>query len=99
MRLASGYDQCWVLKNNGDLKLVSKSFHEASGRVLEVLTTEPGIQFYTGNHLSGFYNKHSGFCLETQHFPNSPNEPEFPTVILNPEDTYRSTTIFKFSNQ
>jgi len=99
LRLASGYDQCWVLKNNGDLKLVSKSFHEASGRVLEVLTTEPGIQFYTGNHLSGFYNKHSGFCLETQHFPNSPNEPEFPTAILNPEDTYRSTTIFKFSNQ
>jgi aldose 1-epimerase len=99
LRLGSGYDHCWVLKNKGHLKLVSKVVHEASGRFLEVFTNEPGIQLYTGNYLSGFYNKHSGFCLETQHFPNSPNVPEFPTVILNPNDTFQSTTIFKFSNQ
>jgi len=99
LRLGSGYDHCWVLNGEGDLQSVCKIVHKDTGRLLEVFTTEPGIQIYTGNHLEGIYNKHSGVCLETQHFPNSPNEPKFPTVILNPEDTYRSTTIFKFSIQ
>jgi aldose 1-epimerase len=99
LRLGSGYDHCWVLNSEGNLQSVSKIVHETTGRTLEVFTTEPGIHIYTGNHLKGLYNKHSGVCLETQHFPNSPNEPGFPTVILSPEDTYRSTTIFKFSNQ
>ena len=75
-----------------------------SGRVLEVYTTEPGVQFYSGNFLDGtltgkhgdVYQKRSGFCLETQHFPDSPNQPDFPSTILQPGNTYRSRTIYKF---
>ena len=97
LHLGSGYDHCWVLNNNEKVKLVSTVAHEASGRILEVFTNEPGMQLYTGNSLNGFFQKHSGFCLETQHFPNSPNQVEFPTVELNPDELYTSTTIFKFS--
>jgi aldose 1-epimerase len=76
-----------------------------SGRVLEVLTTEPGMQFYTGNFLDGtltgksgrVYGHRHGFCLETQHFPDSPNQPAFPSVILRPGETLRSTTVYRFS--
>jgi aldose 1-epimerase len=78
-----------------------------SGRVLEVLTTEPGVQFYTGNFLDGsltgksgkIYGRRHGFCLETQHFPDSPNQPAFPSVILRPGTVWRSTTLFRFSCQ
>ena len=71
---------------------------------LEVLTTEPGVQFYTGNFLDGsitgiggrVYHKRQGFCLETQHYPNSPNQPEFPTTLLRPGETYKTTTVFRF---
>jgi aldose 1-epimerase len=79
--------------------------HEpASGRVMEVLTTEPGMQFYTGNFLTGehcgksgsHYQYRHGFCLETQHFPDSPNQPGFPSTILRPGETRRSTTIYRF---
>ena len=71
---------------------------------MEVYTTEPGMQFYTGNFLDGTlkgkadksYNKHSGFCLETQHYPDSPNHPEFPSTVLNPGETYKQVTIYKF---
>ena len=64
----------------------------ASGRVLEVFTTEPGVQFFTANHLN-----HTALCLETQHFPDSPNQPQFPSTILKPGETYRQTTVYKFS--
>lgn len=78
--------------------------HPESGRYLEVLTSEPGIQVYTGNHLDGTlkgpggeaYRRHSGICLETQHFPDSPNIPTFPSTILLPGQIYRSRTLFRF---
>jgi aldose 1-epimerase len=87
------------------LQLAAQVFEPASGRVLEVLTTEPGIQFYTGNFLDGtvrgkggqFYAHRTAFCLETQHFPDSPNHPKFPSTELKPGQTYQSTTIFRFS--
>jgi aldose 1-epimerase len=77
----------------------------ASGRVLEVSTSQPGVQFYTGNFLDGTfigkqgkpYGRRSGFCLETQHFPDSPNQPNFPSTVLRPGEQYRQTTAFRFS--
>jgi len=85
------------------LKRAAHVYDHASGRVLEVFTTQPGIQFYSGNFLNGSdegrcraYQKHSGFCLETQHFPDSPNKTNFPTTVLNPGQTFTSTTIYKF---
>lgn len=101
-----GYDHCWVLNRKSDgLSLAATAYHPQSGRFLEVLTTEPGIQFYSGNFLDGTltsktggtYEKRSGFCLETQHYPDSPNQKDFPTVVLNPDQQYSSETIFKFS--
>jgi aldose 1-epimerase len=99
-----GYDHCYVVRN-ADLKtpkLAAKIKDPKSGRVMEVLTTEPGIQFYTANFLDGAaYNgghkQHSAFCLETQHYPDSPNQPKFPTTTLKPGETFKSTTIHKFS--
>jgi aldose 1-epimerase len=105
--LGNGYDHNWVLnKEEGVLDIAARVIEPRSGRIMEVYTTEPGIQFYTGNflddHIAGkegqIYSRRGGFCLETQHFPNSPNQPEFPTTILNPGDTYRQTTIYRFSN-
>ena len=87
-------------------ELVTSLYHPASGRYMEVYTTEPGIQFYSGNFLDGTlkytrnnskYVLHSGLCLETQHFPDSPNEPSFPNTILKPGETYTHTTVYKFS--
>jgi aldose 1-epimerase len=77
----------------------------STGRILEVLTTEPGIQFYSGNFLDGTakgkggkaYSHRSGFCLETQHFPDSPNKPKFPSTTLKPGEQFRSTTVYRFS--
>tara|TARA_A100001011_G_scaffold169931_1_gene178848 strand:+ start:253 stop:1389 length:1137 start_codon:yes stop_codon:yes gene_type:complete len=104
-----GYDHCWVLNDqNIGLRTAAILFDPASGRQMEVLTNEPGIQFYSGNFLDGtlpmknsdlFYENRSGLCLETQHYPNSPNEPSFPTVELNPGENFSSKTIFKFSNR
>jgi len=97
-----GYDHNWVLNGNDAGSL----YHAASGRYMEVSTTEPGIQFYSGNFLNGTlkntrgnakYVKHAGLCLETQHFPDSPNQPAFPNTILKPGETYHQTTIYKFS--
>lgn len=105
LKLASGYDHNWVLNSGGGkLALAAKVYEPASGRTMEVYTTEPGIQFYTGNHLDGsikgrngeVYQPRTGFCLETQHFPDSPNKPSFPSTVLRPGHTYHSTTIFKF---
>ena len=103
-----GFDHNWVLDKQGepaDLTLAARAYEPSSGRVLEVRTTEPGIQFYCGNFLDGRltgkagkkYVHRGGFCLETQHFPDSPNQPDFPTTILQPGDEYKSTTVFRFS--
>lgn len=105
-KVAGGYDHNWVLNKQGDsLSLAATLYHEATGRFMEVFTTQPGIQFYTGNFLQGNltgkggtkYIKHSGLCLETQHFPDSPNKSAFPTTILKPGEKYEETTIYKFS--
>jgi aldose 1-epimerase len=101
-----GYDHNWVLnKTEGALRLAAKVYEEMSGRVMEVYTTQPGMQFYTGNFLDGtikgkgglVYGKHYGFCMETQHFPDSPNQPAFPSTVLRPGQEYQQTTVYKFS--
>jgi aldose 1-epimerase len=83
------------------MKLAARVKDPASGRVLEIHTTEPGIQFYSGNFLDGApenggYKQYEGFCLETQHYPDSPNQPNFPSTILKPGETYHHKTIHKF---
>jgi aldose 1-epimerase len=98
-----GYDHCYVLRGQaGSLELAARVSDPASGRVMEVLTTEPGVQLYCGNFLGGGageggYKQHEGFCLETQRYPDSPNQPQFPTTVLRPGETYRSTTVHRFS--
>ena len=105
-----GYDHCYVIdhaKNSqtGALTLAGEAYEPRSGRVLAVSTTEPGIQLYTGNFLDGSvvgkggkaYKKNYGFCLETQHYPDSPNQPTFPSTVLRPGETFRSTTVHHFS--
>ncbi|MEX0844821.1 MAG: aldose epimerase family protein [Balneolaceae bacterium] len=101
-----GYDHNYVLNDHdGELKQVATLFDPETKRELEVLTTEPGLQFYSGNFLDGSLNgpdgtafvKYSALCLETQHFPDSPNQPEFPSTILQPGDTYETVTIYRFS--
>ncbi|MGB3409077.1 MAG: aldose epimerase family protein, partial [Jannaschia sp.] len=106
LELGGGYDHCWVLNNQEEgYRSVASAYHPATGRNLEVSTDEPGMQFYTGNFLDGTlpapnggtYGKRSGFCLETQHYPDSPNQPEFPSVVLEPGDSYKTKTTFTFS--
>lgn len=93
-----GYDHCYVINGPaGELRLAGTAKHPASGRVMEVLTTQPGVQFYTGNHLTGAHPPQTGFCLETQHFPDSPNKPDFPTTRLDPGQTFQETTVHRFS--
>lgn len=102
-----GYDHCWVLNQKGDgMKFAASAHHSESGRFLEVFTEEPGIQFYSGNHLDGTlpqkgssvtYGKRTGFCFETQRFPDSPNQENFPPTTLEPGEKYTSSTSFKFS--
>lgn len=108
LALGGGYDHNFVLNNkDGKLALAARVYEPKSGRVLEVLTTQPGVQFYTGNNMSDsmtgrngkVYHKRYGFCLETQHFPDSPNHPKFPTTTLKPGEKYASTTVFKFSTK
>jgi aldose 1-epimerase len=108
-QVKGGYDHNWVLNKNGNtLEKVVTLYHPTSGRVMEVYTTEPGIQFYTGNFLDGTltntkggakYVQHAALCLETQHFPDSPNKPNFPSTILKPGETYKTTTVYKFSTK
>ena len=89
----NGYDHNYVIRGGGKaLVQAARLVEPRSGRVLEVRTTEPGVQLYTGNHL-----QHAGLCLETQHFPDSVNHPQFPSVILRPGQTFRSTTVFAFA--
>jgi aldose 1-epimerase len=108
VKLGGGYDHNFVINNGGSaLTTAATVFEPGSGRVLEVSTTEPGVQFYTGNFLDGsitgkggqVYQKRSAFCLETQHYPDSPNKPGFPSTVLEPGKEYRSTTIYKFSHR
>jgi aldose 1-epimerase len=103
LKFGKGYDHNWVL--NGGKGTVAQLYDPKSGRLLEISTTEPGIQFYSGNFLDGtihgtagkVYNLRSGLCLETQHFPDSPNHRNFPSTVLKPGQRYRSTTVYKFS--
>lgn len=106
LKFGGGYDHNWVLRGGGgSLKPVAEVFEPGTGRVMQVLTTEPGLQFYTGNFLDGsirgkqgkVYNRRYAFCMETQHFPDSPNKPQFPSTVLKPGTTYRSQTVYKFS--
>lgn len=108
IKAGKGFDHCWVLNNQETaMSLAARAYHPESGRVLEVYTTEPGIQFYSGNFLDGTlpaknggtYAQRSGFCLETQHYPDSPNQSDFPSVVLNPGERYTSKTTFKFSTK
>jgi aldose 1-epimerase len=103
-----GYDHNYVLKRGRTgLDCAAQVVDPRSGRVMEVYTTQPGVQFYSGNFLDGtlqgksgkFYGPQSGFCLETQHFPDAPNHPEFPTTRLNPGEIYQQTTVYKFSTR
>lgn len=105
LKYGGGYDHNFVLNSPGKLKRVAVRVEEASsGRVMEVFTDQPGVQFYTGNFLDGSlsgiggaFEKRSALCLETQHFPDSPNHPKFPTTLLRPGQKYQTTTIYKFS--
>ena len=108
IKFGGGYDHNWVLNKKGDeLSLAAKVIEPTTGRIMEVYTTEPAIQFYAGNFLDGtitgkegkVYKHRYAFCLETQHYPDSPNKPEFPSTILNPGDKYETTTIYKFSTK
>ena len=104
MRFGKGYDHCWVLNGKG-LRDIAEVFEPLSGIEMTVKTTEPSVQLYTGNFLDGtivgkngvVYKQRMGFCLETQHFPDSPNQSTFPSVILNPGETYRTTSSYHFS--
>lgn len=106
LKLGVGYDHNYVLNGKmGTLRQAATVFEPTSGRVMEVWTTEPGVQFYTGNHLDGSltgpsgrpYQIRNGFCLETQHFPDSPNKPNFPSTVLKKGQRFTSTTIYRFT--
>jgi len=108
LKFGKGYDHNWVLnKGNGGLTKAAEVFEPTSGRVMEVWTTEPGLQFYTGNFLDGtirgkggkVYPHRGAFCMETQHYPDSPNKPSFPSTELKPGATYKTTTIYRFSTR
>jgi len=106
LQFAGGYDHTWVINGQmGGLRQAATVYEPTTGRVMQVWTTEPGVQFYTGNFLDGtltgksgkVYQKRYGLCLETQHYPDSPNHPQFPTTTLRKGATYKSTTIYRFS--
>jgi aldose 1-epimerase len=108
LKFGKGYDHNWVIdKPAGELGLMASVFESGSGRVLEVLSTEPGLQFYSGNFLDGtltgkggwVYEFRNGFCMEPQHYPDSPNKPSFPSVVLKPGETYRNTILYRFSTR
>lgn len=106
LRRGRGFDHCWVFDRSGEgLELLGRAEDPTSGRVLELLTTEPAVQFYSGNFLDGKltgkgnvrYEQRYGFCLETGHYPDSPNRRAFPSTVLEPGHTYQSTTVYRFS--
>jgi len=106
LQFGNGYDHNWILnREDTGLNLAARVFEPTTGRVMEVLTREPGVQFYTANFLDGsitgkggrVYGRRCALCLETQHFPDSPNRPEFPTTVLRPGEVYETTTVYRFS--
>jgi aldose 1-epimerase len=106
LEIGNGYDHCWVLNNQDKgLRFVASAYEPVSGRLLEVYSDEPGIQFYSGNFLdgtlpsklNGTYQHRTGFCFETQHYPDSPNQENFPSVRLNPGEKYKSKTVFRLA--
>jgi aldose 1-epimerase len=106
IKLGGGYDHAWILNKKGnEMSLAATVIEKTSGRKMEVTTTEPAIQFYTGNFLDGSlvgkggvkYTKRFALCLETQHYPDSPNQSAFPTVVLKPNERYSTTSVYKFS--
>jgi len=106
LKFGNGYDHNWVINDNtGAIRLMARVYEPTSGRVLEVLSSEPGLQFYTGNFLDGtlkgkggwIYQFRNAFCMEPQHFPDSPNQPNFPSVVLKPGTVYHNTIIYRFS--
>jgi aldose 1-epimerase len=108
LKFGTGYDHCWVLNRKTDSLELAATLHDpATGRVMSVYTTEPGIQFYSGNFLNGsitgkyntVYNQRYGLCLETEHFPDSPNKKNFPPVVLNPGEVYTTQTVYAFSSK
>ncbi|MFD2933155.1 aldose epimerase family protein [Spirosoma flavum] len=108
IKYGKGYDHAWIINGPADsLKLAATVYEPTSGRVMEVRTTEPAVQFYTGNFLNGklvgregiAYKKRYAICLETEHYPDAPNQPAFPTTVLRPGQTYKSTTIYQFSTK
>jgi aldose 1-epimerase len=108
LKFGGGYDHNWVLNKGGKgMTLAARVYEPTSGRVMEVLTTEPAIQFYSGNFLDGtitgkggrVYQHRWGLCLETQHYPDSPNKPNFPSTILRPGQKYATTTVYRFSTK
>jgi len=108
LKFGGGYDHNWVVNWGGrSLMLAARVYEPTTGRVMEVLTTEPGIQFYSGNFLDGtitgkngiVYKHRYGFCLETQHYPDSPNKPNFPSTVLRPGEKYQTTTVYRFSTR
>lgn len=108
LKFGGGYDHNWVInKPAGELALMAEVYEPKTGRVMEVLSTEPGLQFYSGNFLDGtitgkygqVYAHRTGFCMEPQHFPDSPNKPSFPSVVLRPGQVYRNTMVYRFSTR
>lgn len=108
IKLGLGYDHNFVInRTNNDVIKIAEVYEPTTGRFMEVFSDQPGVQFYTGNFLNGSaigkngikYNYRTGFCLEAQHFPDSPNQPKFPSVTLKPEEVYKQTTIYKFSSK
>ncbi|MDQ2711142.1 MAG: galactose mutarotase [Acidobacteriota bacterium] len=107
LKFGKGYDQNFVLNHGGDLsKVAARVTEPKSGRMLEVYTTQPGLQFYSGNFLEGnmtgiggVYRHRSAFCMETQHFPDSPNHPNFPTTVLHPGEQFQQSTVYRFSTK
>lgn len=106
LKRGQGYDHCWVLNGDkGTMRFAASAYDETSGRLMEIYSEEPAIQFYTGNFLDGTlpminggtYAHRTGFCLETQHYPDAPNQKSFPSTVLEPGETYATKTIFKFS--
>ena len=105
IKIGNGYDHNFILNRKEEkLSLAASVYEPSTGRVLEVLTTEPAVQFYTGNYLGKkfigkkgkTYASRDGFCLETQHYPDAPNQPDFPSTVLKPEEKFESSTVFKF---
>jgi len=107
LKFGNGYDHNWVVNNPGSLRVMARVTEPTTGRVLEVSSTEPGLQFYSGNFLDGTitgkggwtYQFRDALCMEPQHYPDSPNHPDFPSVVLRPGETYHNTIIYHFSAQ